>query len=115
MIVTRLEEYDYSGAAAIACVILAISFAVLLPLNVVQHWQRRRIGMSAAGLREPLAAKIALIAAAMAYVPLMLLLPLGAVFVEAFQKGGTGFSNQRSGFARIHHPYPVRCSDRGSA
>ncbi len=43
--------------------------------------------MSAAGLREPLAARIALIAAAMGYVLLMLLLPLGAVFEEAFQKG----------------------------
>ena len=42
LIVTQLEEYDYSGAAAIAAVMLLISFAVLLLLNVLQHWQRRR-------------------------------------------------------------------------
>jgi sulfate transport system permease protein len=44
LIVTRLEEYDYAGAAAIACVMLAISFAVLLALNLLQHWQARRLG-----------------------------------------------------------------------
>jgi sulfate/thiosulfate transport system permease protein len=44
LIVTRLEEYDYSGAAAIACVMLLISFAVLLVLNLLQHWQQRREG-----------------------------------------------------------------------
>lgn len=43
LIVTRLEEYDYSGAAAIACVMLLISFAVLLLLNGLQHWRQRRI------------------------------------------------------------------------
>ena len=43
LIITQLEEYDYSGAAAIACVMLLISFAVLLLLNLLQHWQQRRI------------------------------------------------------------------------
>jgi sulfate transport system permease protein len=44
LIITQLEEYDYAGAAAIACVMLLISFAVLLLLNILQHWQRRRLG-----------------------------------------------------------------------
>jgi sulfate transport system permease protein len=44
LIVTQLEEYNYAGAAAIACVMLLISFAVLLLLNLLQHWQRRRFG-----------------------------------------------------------------------
>jgi len=44
LIVTQLEEYNYAGAAAIACVMLLISFAVLLLLNLLQHWQRRRLG-----------------------------------------------------------------------
>jgi sulfate transport system permease protein len=44
LIVTQLEEYNYAGAAAIACVMLLISFAVLLLLNVLQRWQQRRIG-----------------------------------------------------------------------
>src|SRR5439155_17886240 len=43
LIVTQLEEYNYSGAAAIACVLLLISFAALLVLNLLQHWQQRRI------------------------------------------------------------------------
>ncbi|HEU4809156.1 MAG TPA: sulfate ABC transporter permease subunit CysT [Sphingomicrobium sp.] len=43
LIITQLEEYDYSGAAAIACVMLLISFAVLLLLNQIEHWQSRRL------------------------------------------------------------------------
>jgi sulfate transport system permease protein len=42
LIITQLEEYNYAGAAAIACVMLVISFAVLLFLNLLQHWQLRR-------------------------------------------------------------------------
>jgi sulfate transport system permease protein len=42
LIITELEEYNYAGAAAIACVMLFISFAVLLLLNMLQHWQARR-------------------------------------------------------------------------
>jgi sulfate transport system permease protein len=42
LIVTQLEEYNYAGAAAIACVMLLISFAVLFLLNVIQRWQERR-------------------------------------------------------------------------
>ena len=43
LIVTQLEEYSYAGAAAIACVMLLISFALLLLLNLLQHWQQRRM------------------------------------------------------------------------
>jgi sulfate transport system permease protein len=42
LIITQLEEYNYAGAAAIACVMLMISFAVLFLLNLLQHWQHRR-------------------------------------------------------------------------
>lgn len=42
LIVTQLEEYKYAGAAAIACVMLLISFAILLILGLVQHRQQRR-------------------------------------------------------------------------
>ena len=45
MIVTSLEQFDYAGAAAIATVILAVSFAVLLVINVVQGRERRRWGV----------------------------------------------------------------------
>ncbi|MCW5737409.1 MAG: sulfate ABC transporter permease subunit CysT [Enhydrobacter sp.] len=44
LIVTRLEEFDYSGAAAIATIMLAISFVALLVINGVQAYSRRRFG-----------------------------------------------------------------------
>ena len=44
LIVTRLEQYDYGGATAIAVVLLAGSFAILLSINGVQWLARRRSG-----------------------------------------------------------------------
>lgn len=42
LIVTRLEEFDYAGAAAIAVIMLTISFVALLLINSVQALSRRR-------------------------------------------------------------------------
>ena len=47
LIIIRLDEYDYAAAAAIGCVMLAISFAMLLAINLLQLWGRRRISASA--------------------------------------------------------------------
>ena len=44
LIVIKLEEFDYNGAIAIAIAMLAISFAMLLAINLVQVWSRRRFG-----------------------------------------------------------------------
>jgi len=44
LIVIRLEEFDYSGAAAIATIMLAISFVLFLTINLLQTWARRRMG-----------------------------------------------------------------------
>ena len=44
LIITQLEEFDYAGAASIATVMLFVSFAMLLVLNLLQHWQNRRLG-----------------------------------------------------------------------
>ncbi len=44
VIVTRLEEFDYAGAAAVATVMLAISFLTLLAINGLQAFSRRRFG-----------------------------------------------------------------------
>ncbi|ACG73336.1 sulfate ABC transporter, inner membrane subunit CysT [Anaeromyxobacter sp. K] len=44
LIMTRLEQYDYAGASAIACVLLAASFALLLAINRLQAWTRARTG-----------------------------------------------------------------------
>ncbi|HEY5798895.1 MAG TPA: sulfate ABC transporter permease subunit CysT [Burkholderiaceae bacterium] len=41
-IITKLEQYDYAGATAIACVMLLASFAMLLAINLLQAWTRRR-------------------------------------------------------------------------
>jgi sulfate transport system permease protein len=42
LIVIHLEEFDYQGAAALGLVMLAISFAMLLTINLLQTWGRRR-------------------------------------------------------------------------
>jgi sulfate/thiosulfate transport system permease protein len=43
LIITQLEQYDYAGATAIATVMLVASFAVLLLINLIQAWSRRRV------------------------------------------------------------------------
>ncbi len=44
LIITKLEQYDYAGATAIAVVMLMFSFALLLAINLLQWWGRRRAG-----------------------------------------------------------------------
>jgi sulfate transport system permease protein len=44
LIVGRLEQYDYRGAAAIAVVMLVASFVILLSLNLIERWSRHRGG-----------------------------------------------------------------------
>lgn len=43
-IITKLEQYDYTGATAIAVVMLVISFILLLTINLLQAWTRKRAG-----------------------------------------------------------------------
>jgi sulfate transport system permease protein len=42
LIMTKLEQYDYTGATAIAVVMLAASFALLILVNLLQSWSSRR-------------------------------------------------------------------------
>ncbi len=44
LIITKLEQYDYAGATAIAVVMLLASFALLLLVNLLQAWARKRQG-----------------------------------------------------------------------
>jgi sulfate transport system permease protein len=44
LIITKLEQYDYAGATAIAVVMLVASFLLLLAINGLQWWARRRGG-----------------------------------------------------------------------
>jgi sulfate transport system permease protein len=41
IIITKLEQYDYAGATAVAVVMLLASFALLLLINALQWWSRR--------------------------------------------------------------------------
>ena len=43
-IITKLEQYDYAGATAIAVVMLVVSFILLLTINLLQAWTRKRAG-----------------------------------------------------------------------
>jgi sulfate transport system permease protein len=42
LIVTKLEQYDYAGATALAVAMLTVSFVLLLAINLLQWWGRRR-------------------------------------------------------------------------
>ena len=44
LIVTKLEQYDYAGATAIAVVMLVLSFALMLAINALQTWAHSRPG-----------------------------------------------------------------------
>ena len=44
LIITKLEQYDYAGATAIAVVMLVISFILLLIINGLQWWNAHRSG-----------------------------------------------------------------------
>ncbi len=44
IIITKLEQYDYVGATAIAVVMLVFSFVMLLAINLLQAWSAKRTG-----------------------------------------------------------------------
>jgi sulfate/thiosulfate transport system permease protein len=44
LIITKLEQYDYTGATAIAVVMLVVAFVLLLAINLLQSWTRKRQG-----------------------------------------------------------------------
>jgi sulfate transport system permease protein len=45
LIITKLEQYDYHGATAIAVVMLVTSFCLLLLINLIQKWSRRSLAI----------------------------------------------------------------------
>jgi sulfate transport system permease protein len=45
IIITKLEQYDYAGATAVAVVMLVVSFLLLFAINALQWWARRRRGL----------------------------------------------------------------------
>jgi sulfate transport system permease protein len=42
LIITKLDQYDYAGATAIAVVMLVFSLILLLPINLLQKWSSTR-------------------------------------------------------------------------
>jgi len=44
LIIIKLEQFDYAGAAAIGVAMLTASFLLLLPINLLQRWSRQRSG-----------------------------------------------------------------------
>lgn len=44
LIMTKLEQFDYAGAAALGSIMLVISFVILLVINALQHWSHKRAG-----------------------------------------------------------------------
>jgi sulfate/thiosulfate transport system permease protein len=44
VIIGKLEQYEIAGATAVAVVMLVASFVMLLVINALQAWQRRRTG-----------------------------------------------------------------------
>jgi sulfate/thiosulfate transport system permease protein len=55
LIITKLEQYDYAGATALAVVMLLVSFFLLLAINTLQWWLQHRVS-KAAGSRRPIEA-----------------------------------------------------------
>ena len=51
LIITKLEQYDYAGATAIAAVMLVASFVLLLTINLLQSWSAR---LGTRGVMAPL-------------------------------------------------------------
>jgi sulfate transport system permease protein len=43
LIITKLEQFDYAGATAIALTMLVLSFVMLLIINALQGWTTRRV------------------------------------------------------------------------
>lgn len=47
LIIIKLEQFDYGGAAVLGLLMLVLSFVMLLIINLLQIWQQRRLGLGA--------------------------------------------------------------------
>ena len=52
LIITKLEQYDYAGATALAVVMLLVSFVLLLAINTLQWWLQHRVSRAAGANRS---------------------------------------------------------------
>ena len=92
VIITKLEQFDYAGAAGVGLAMLVASFAALLVINLVQLRAARK-GLTTGGLhgealrRRLTPGSLGLVLAAVAWLAVVIATPLGAVFTEALRKG----------------------------
>jgi sulfate/thiosulfate transport system permease protein len=59
LIITKLEQYDYAGATALAVVMLVVSFVMLLLINTLQWYLQRRTGRGSVGPVATVASTVA--------------------------------------------------------
>ena len=109
LIVIKLEQFDYAGAAALGFIMLVMSFVMLLSINLLQAWGRRRL-VGAATLmaarsrqgtarrdREPRPGRDTLVSVAhqvrrssrmsLVFLAALLFAPLITVFATALEQG----------------------------
>ena len=111
LIITKLEQYDYAGATAIAVVMLVVSFVLLLAINLLQCVERAAGDGARHGRHAPPAAPptrrarhasprwvrwLLIARRARRSSALFLVLPLVAVFAEALAEGLGGLLRARS-------------------
>jgi ABC-type Fe3+ transport system permease subunit len=53
LIITKLDQYDYAGATAIAVVMLVASFVMLLAINLLQKWSSKAHREQSSGDSSP--------------------------------------------------------------
>lgn len=98
LIMTKLEQYKYEDATAIALVLLLISFLVMLAINGIQLYMQRftKSGGGVQSIRKVVAprqetvhntTRHILIGVCLFFLAVMLLLPLGCVVFNALQEG----------------------------
>ena len=89
LIVTKLQEFDYAGASAIALLMLVSSFLLSLPceLRAVVVHQSPTAGVMKHRHTEPAWVRLTLTLVAVGFVGILILLPIVAVFTEALSKG----------------------------
>jgi sulfate transport system permease protein len=111
LIITKLEQYDYAGATALAVVMLVVSFLMLLLINTLQWYLQRRtrrgrcamshdsaalssVSRTASNaarradpVTEPRLVRWVLTGIALLFLALFLVVPLVAVFYQALSKG----------------------------
>ena len=95
IIMQKLNYMDYESAAVIGFVMLMISFAVLLVINILQSWQSKRVdgaeeaavSFRGAYINTSGAVKGGLILISVLFITLMLILPLISVIYNAFAGG----------------------------